>query len=112
MQPKQLDHGLYGRLNVQQRDLPGLAWQVFVEAQQGADPGTVNGVHVTEIDDDELDPRLQEVLASALKLPRGGRVQPRRLHQQVERFIFQLSLNDGGHSAKHAPVDCPWEPKT
>jgi hypothetical protein len=111
MQPQQLDHGLYGWLNVQQRDLPGLARKVFVEAQQCADTGTVEGVHVTQVDDEELDPRLQELLALALKLPRGGRVQPRRLHQQVERFIFQLSLNDGGHIGKHAPIGRTWEPK-
>jgi hypothetical protein len=29
----------------------------------------------------------------------------------VERFVFQLSLNDGGHVGKHAPIGRMWEPK-
>ena len=99
MQSQQLDHRLDGRPDVLQGDFGGLAGQVLVNTEQSPNPGAVERLHLTQVNDDKLDPRLQEPLALALEFPRGGRIQPRGFDEQVECLILQLSFNDGGHAA-------------
>lgn len=112
MEPQQLDHGLYGRRNVQQRDPRGFARQVFVNTQQRANAGAVEEFHAGEVDGDGFDARPPELLALALEVARGGRVEPCRFHDQVERLIFQFSLNDGGHFTQHVLIARARKPKS
>jgi len=108
MQPQQLNYRLYGRLDVQQGHPRGFARQVLVNAQQGADAGTVEELHGAEVDGDGFDPWLPESLALAFEIARGVRVQPHRPHHQVKCLLIQFSLNNDGHplnmpcSAAHA----------
>lgn len=104
MKPQQLYHGLYGRRDVQERDPRGFVRQVFVHAQQGADTRAVEKLHAAKIDGDGLDARLPEIPDLRLKLARGVRIQARRFHPQMERRIFEFSLNNNGHRSEHGRI--------
>ena len=104
MQPKQLDHGLYRRLDVQQRNLRGFAREMLVDAQQCAYPGAVEEFHAAEIDGDGLNPRLPELLAFALEVAGSIRVETRRFHHKVQRLVFQLPLKNVGHASEHVLI--------
>lgn len=105
MEPQQLDHGLYGRRDAQQRDPCGFARQVLVHAEQSADAGTVEKFHAAQIDGDGFDARLPELLALCLEVASSVRIKPGRFHDQMQRLIFQFSFNDSRHPTQHAPID-------
>jgi len=98
MKPQQLDHGLYGRRDMQQRDSRCLAWQMLVKAQQCAHAGTVQEFHAPEIDGHGFNSRLPQLLALSLEVAGRDGIEARGFYDQVERLIYQFSLNDSGHS--------------
>lgn len=98
METQQLNHGLYGRPDVQQGHARGLPREMFVDAQECADSGAVEELHAAEVDGHDFDARLPELLALALEVARRDRVEPRCLHDEVECLVFHFSLNNGRHA--------------
>lgn len=102
MQPQQLNHGLHGRRNMQQRDSRRFARQVLVNTQQRADAGAVEELHAGQVDGHGFDAGLPQFPTLVFEVGRGRRVESRRVHDEMKRRIFQFSLKDGGHASQDA----------
>jgi hypothetical protein len=98
METQQLNHGLYGWPDVQQRHARGLAREMFVDAQECADSGAVEELHAAEVDGHGFGSRSPELLALALEVARRDCIEPWGLHEEVERLVFHFSFNNGRHA--------------